>query len=241
MSTAYDEDLAYIHDAGFGFFARAAAPVLLDALPESKGLVIELGCGSGILSAEIARAGYPVLGYDISPAMVALAQRRVPSAEFRAESLWRASLPPCIGVAAIGECFNYLFDRRNSEVALERLLRRIHAALLPGGVLLVDLAEAGRVRGVGPQRSYREGDDWAVLVTAAEDPATGRLTREITSFRQVGAHYRRSHEVHHLRLLSSRQLAQQLRSLGFRVRRLRRYGDFILPPGYVGLLARKPS
>jgi SAM-dependent methyltransferase len=235
---AYQEDLAYIHDAGFGFVARGAAPVLLQALPP-RGLVIELGCGSGILSAAIVAAGYDILGYDLSPAMLALAQQRVPRGTFRPESLWTAELPPCVGIAAVGECINYLFDRRNTAAALSRLLKRIHAALVPGGVLLCDFATPGRVPGRGPRQGFREGDDWAVLVTSEEDREHMRLTRHITSFRQVGTLYRRSHEVHRLRLIEGHAVTEELSALSFRVRRLRRYGDYRMPPGYVGLLGLK--
>jgi hypothetical protein len=34
--SAYREDLAHIHDVGFGDFARQAAPALLDILSEGK-------------------------------------------------------------------------------------------------------------------------------------------------------------------------------------------------------------
>ena len=73
----YRNDLAYIHDAGFGQIARAAAPVLLDALRRQgtvRGLVVDLGCGSGILARDVVDAGYEVLGIDISQAMIALAR-----------------------------------------------------------------------------------------------------------------------------------------------------------------------
>src|SRR4051794_25093950 len=76
MSSAYREDLAYIHDAGFGGIATSAAPVLRDALRRRgivSGLVIDLGCGSGILSEAMSAAGHDVLGIDISGAMLALA------------------------------------------------------------------------------------------------------------------------------------------------------------------------
>src|SRR5882757_1954445 len=69
MTDSYRDDLAHIHDAGFGGFARAAAPVLVEALKAGgidQGLVIDLGCGSGILSRAIYQAGYDVLGVDIS-------------------------------------------------------------------------------------------------------------------------------------------------------------------------------
>ena len=77
MTETYRDDLAYIHDAGFGNFARAAAAVLVEMLHRSAisdGLVIDLGCGSGILSEAVSQAGYDVLGIDISPAMVAMAR-----------------------------------------------------------------------------------------------------------------------------------------------------------------------
>jgi SAM-dependent methyltransferase len=244
MADAFREDLAYIHDAGFGGYARSAAPALLRALRRAgaeRGLVIDLGCGSGILAAEIAAAGYEVLGYDISEAMIALARRRVPQARFCAQSLWAADLPPCVAVTAIGECFNYLFDPDNTDQALAKLFRRIHDALCPGGLLLFDVAEPGRVPGPGPRRDYREGDDWAVLVTTEEDRRRRQLTRRITSFRKVGKRYRREQEVHRLRLLSGAALARQLRGIGFRLRLLRRYGEFRFPPGYVALLGRKPG
>jgi hypothetical protein len=46
-AAAYRDDLAYIHDAGFGGFARQAGQVLVDALARrgiTEGLVIDLGC-----------------------------------------------------------------------------------------------------------------------------------------------------------------------------------------------------
>ena len=79
MTEAYRDDLAFIHDAGFGGFARAAAPVLVDRLHRTgitKGLVIDLGCGSGILSHAMSLAGYDILGIDISPSMIAMARQR---------------------------------------------------------------------------------------------------------------------------------------------------------------------
>jgi SAM-dependent methyltransferase len=243
MTDAYHDDLAYIHDTGYGAFARSAAPVLLGALRRQgfpRGLVVDLGCGSGILAAEIAAAGYDVLGFDVSPAMLALARKRVPQARFRHQSLWAAELPSCVAVTAIGECFNYLFDRTNSDKALEQLYRRVWDALCHGGVFLFDVAEPGRVPGSGRQKQFREEADWSVLVAADEDRERRQLTRRITSFRKVGKLYRRDHEVHQLRLFKGSEAARRLRQLGFRVRLLRGYGSFRFPPGYVGLLGRKP-
>jgi SAM-dependent methyltransferase len=240
----YRQDLACIHDAGYGHFARAAAPVLREALRKrglDSGLIVDLGCGSGILAAELSQAGYDLLGFDLSQSMIALACKRAPKARFHVQSLWEADLPPCIAVTAIGECFNYFFDQRNTDAALLRLFHRVYAALCPGGLFLFDVAEPGRVPGSGVQRHFREEEDWAVLVSTEEDRASQRLTRRITSFRKVGKLYRREQEVHTLRLFAGAGLARHLRLIGFRVRLLRNYGPLRFPPGYVALLGRKPG
>src|SRR5207247_6300927 len=109
MVEAESRALAYIHGAGFGRLARAAAALLLDELGRSgidRGLVIDLGCGSGILAEQLSAGGFDVLGIDISTAFIALARRRVPRGEFRAESMLTADLPRCVAVAAVGECIN---------------------------------------------------------------------------------------------------------------------------------------
>ncbi|HEV3255335.1 MAG TPA: class I SAM-dependent methyltransferase [Gemmataceae bacterium] len=241
MGKAYQDDLAYIHDVGFGGFAIKAAPGLLAILRKrgiTKGLVVDLGCGSGLWARELCTAGYDVLGIDISAAMIDLARRRVPEARFRNESFLSASLPPCDAVTAIGECFNYLFDKKNSAKALARFFRRVYDALRPGGVFVFDIAEPGRVP--APRRSHWEGKDWAVLVHAEEDKSRNVLTRRITTLRKVGELYRRGEEVHRLRLYRSPALAEQLRRVGFKVRILRGYGSLRFAVGHAALLARKP-
>ena len=72
---AYRENLAYIHDVGFGSFVERAAPTLLDILQGvgiNDGLVVDLGCGSGSWGRHLVDGGYSVLGIDISRDMVAI-------------------------------------------------------------------------------------------------------------------------------------------------------------------------
>ena len=240
----YRDDLAYIHDARFGEVARSAAPVLLGALERAglqEGLVVDLGCGSGIFSEPLAAAGYRVLGIDASAPMLKLARRRVPEATFRRASLHEAALPHAVAVAGIGECFNYFVERPVTERGLSRLFGRIHRALVPGGILLFDMAAPGRVSGPGPAKSHVEASDWAILVTVEEDRKRNVLTRRITSFRKAGARYRKSEEVHHQRLFERSVVLRLLRQEGFRSRSLSSYGDFRFPRGLVGYLASKAT
>jgi hypothetical protein len=76
-------------------------------------------------------------------------------------------------------------------------------------------------------------------VKIAEDRKAARLTRWITSFRRVGKLYRRSSEVHHLRLYRASELAQLLRRAGFKVRILLGYGADQFAGRQVALVARK--
>jgi SAM-dependent methyltransferase len=245
-ASPYGDDLAFIHDAGFGHVAQNAAAELLKRLSKypKKSLasrcVVDLGCGSGILAHAVSAASYNVLGFDLSDGMLALAARRVPKAEFRRESFISADIPACLAVTAIGEVFNYLFDRRNRGQRLSAVFGRVYEALCPGGLFLFDMAEPGRVRGMNSQRGYSEGPGWACLYTAEEDRRRRTLTRTITTFRSMGANYRRQREVHRLRLFPRAEVVRDLRSVGFSVQTLGGYARFRFPPGWVAFLARKP-
>jgi len=242
VTDGYQDDLAYIHDVGFGHWATNAAPVILTALRErglNQGLVLDLGCGSGILAAALSAAAYDVLGIDLSASLLDLARQRAPTAQFRLGSLWTADISPCIAVTAIGECFNYLFDRDGKPDAIEGVFCRIHAALGPGGFFIFDVAEPGRVPSPGVLRNHTEGPDWAVLMTAEEDAQQGLLTRQITTFRRVGDLYRRGYEIHRLRLLPRSEIAEHLRNTGFEIHTLAGYGDLRFPAGHVGFMATK--
>ena len=150
---AYEEDLAYVHDEGFGHVARNAAAELvkqLHAIRIREGLVVDLGCGTGILAEQLAKAGFDVLGFDVSEAALKIARQRAPKATFHHESFVRAELPVCAAVTAVGEVFNFLFDPQNSPAALAKVIKRVHRALAPGGLFLFDLVTLGLRTGINP-------------------------------------------------------------------------------------------
>ena len=73
----YRPDLALVHDRGFAFHAAACAPGILGFLAPARargGVVLELGCGSGLLTCELLAAGHRVIATDASPAMLGLAR-----------------------------------------------------------------------------------------------------------------------------------------------------------------------
>ena len=124
--THYGTDLAYIQEVAFGGFASDAATGVIAILRDTGidgGVVVDLGCGAGVFMAELARAGYDVVGFDVSSKLIEYARRHVPSARFHVTSLYRAELPRCDAVTAIGEVLSY---RSDSARNLDQLFGRVY-------------------------------------------------------------------------------------------------------------------
>jgi SAM-dependent methyltransferase len=237
----YDEDLAYVHAAGFSGLSLAGGDVVLELLRTaglSGGAIVDLGCGSGEWAAQAVDAGFDVLGVDVSPAMLRLAGSRAPEARFVRTAASAAALPPCVAVTAFGEAFCYAAPDLPDLAGMRSLFARANASLAPRGLLVFDVLVTG------PGLSYRNwsaGDDWAVLVEVREDAGDAVLERDITVFRDAGAGYRRSFERHRLRVWEPASLQASLEELGFSVTTSRRYGDFELGPRRLAFFARAPE
>ena len=124
-------------------------------------------------------------------------------------------------VLAVGEVLGYLLDER---AALDAVLARVRDALRPGGLLLFDLAGPGRVPPAG-QRAWTQGDGWTVMVDVVEHDDV--LERRVVAFRDRGdGEFRRTEELHRLRLYRHTAVIQHLRAAGFAAE--------MLPRGYAG-------
>ena len=240
--TAYGTDLAFIHDAGHGALARHAARQLVEELRRAghtRGTVVDLGCGSGILASILVDAGYDVFGLDVSDAMIALARSRAPQATFKAGSFVSADIPACVAVTSIGEVLNYTFDSASDSRARRRVFERVHQSLEPRGLFLFDVAGPQRGDPGGRHRTYSTGAEWAVLVETSVARDAAILIRAITTFRKTGELFRRDAETHRLALLDPSDILGELRDVGFEVQTMAAYGSLTLPEGLTAFLARK--
>ncbi len=247
-SVHYGTDLAAIHDAHFGQVARDAAAELLNQLSSagiSRGLVVDLAAGSGILSRRLIAAGFEAHGVDISSAMVRLARRKVPEATFVEGSLWEADLPDkageAVAIAAVGEAFCYATDGTAGLAGLGRRLADLYRALAPGGLLIFDVAGPGRSGGTGKRERCFSFDRTTLHFEEREDPDSGTLLRDITLFLPFGRLYRRSDENHRLVLYEPESVEELLAETGFSWRRLDGYDQARFPVGWYGFIARKPD
>ncbi len=83
--------------------ARPGIVALLDPVRSRNGLVLELGCGSGLLTRELTAAGHRVIATDASPAMLDLARSHAPDAEdIRPLVLPGDVLPQADAVVSVG-------------------------------------------------------------------------------------------------------------------------------------------
>ena len=242
-TTDYGPDLAFVHHAGFGEFARGASSGLLELLRAGgvrDGLVVDLGCGSGIWARELLAHGYSVLGVDPSSAMLALARRNAPGARWKRSSAYDVELPGCDAVTAIGEVLGYLPPGTTRPASHARLFRKLYRALRPGGVLAFDLLVRGRDRPLA-YRSWREGDGWAILHEIREHAPRARLERRIVTFRRRGAAWRRSEELHRVVVAHPDQVLRELRAAGFQARTAQGYGGFPMLERRLAFIATKPA
>jgi SAM-dependent methyltransferase len=193
----YRTDLALVHHLGFAFHANETAPgilTLLEPVRRRNALVVELGCGSGLLTRHLIDAGHRVIATDASPAMLELAGKVAGDAEdIRPLVLPDDPIPTADAIVSVGHVLNYLPD----EAAIDRALVAIAGALRPGGILAIDLCdfEYGEVRREAPNLG-RATDDWAI-VTEFSRPSRRRFIRQMAIFsRNDDGSWRRDDERH---------------------------------------------
>ena len=236
----YRPDLARIHHLGFAFHADDTAPgvlALIQPVRERDGLVVEIGCGSGLLTRHLVDAGHRVIATDASPAMLDLAREVVPDTEgLRRLTLPNDPLPEADAIVGVGHALNYLPD----EDSIERSLVAIAGALRPGGVLAIDLCdlEWGALRVDEPARGW-VGDDWA-LVTRFSTPSPASYVREMAVFtRNDDGSWRRDDERHDNVLIDTSRVPALLADHGVDAEVRASFGDEDLSRGLRAIVGRK--
>jgi SAM-dependent methyltransferase len=236
----YRRDLALIHHRGFGFHADACAPgilTLLEPVRERDGLVVEIGCGSGLLTRHLVDGGHRVIATDASPAMLELARDLVPDAEgLQRVVLPDDPIPPADAIVGVGHALNYLPD----EAAVERALVAIAEALRPGGLLAIDLCdlEWGESRRDTPNHGW-VADDWA-LVTEFSLPRPNQFVRQMATFlRNDDGSWRRDDERHDNVLIDTAGVPALLAGHGVEATVAPSFGGERLPVGLRAIKGRR--
>lgn len=236
----YRADLARIHHQGFGFHADAVAPgilKLLEPVLERQGLVVEIGCGSGLLTKYLVDGGHRVLATDASEAMLNLARGYAPGAAGFAElRLPGDAIPAADAIVSVGHPVNYLDD----EDQLFRAFDAMAAALRLSGLIAFDVCDLrwGEARHDQAPLVW-DGDGW-LLVTRTSQPGPAIYRRDMTMFTHDGDDlWRRDREVHDNVLMDTRRIPEAFARHGVDVEVRDAFGAEKLPEGLVAVVGSK--
>ncbi|MEI9951584.1 MAG: class I SAM-dependent methyltransferase [Pseudomonadota bacterium] len=130
-----------LYDDRAAFVSELATELVVWLRPRAGERILDLGCGTGTLTAQIARQGARVMGVDRSTAMIQSAQEKYADLSFQ---------------VADGQDLTYAaeFDAVFSNAALHWMpraadvLRGVERALVPGGRFVAEFGGAGCVQTV---------------------------------------------------------------------------------------------
>jgi SAM-dependent methyltransferase len=126
--------------------------------------IVDLGCGTGIVSLELARAGYEVLAVDPAPAMVAAAKMKPDASRVD----WVVGGADAIGCpeADLAIMTGHVAQFFVADADWSAALAHLHAALRPGGHLVFESRNP----------DAREWERWdAQRHTTVHDPHAGPI------------------------------------------------------------------
>lgn len=174
--------------------------------------VLDVPCGEGRLSIELAARGHQLTGLDFNPPVVAKARERAAerkvSADFRVGDMRKLAFGPEFDAAFnwFGS-FGYFDDATNLEVA-----KGFARALKPGGKLLIEGHVLETILPKYAPRGWSETKGGAKLLEDRRfDPATGRIDSTWTWIKD-GKEERYDLSI---RIYSFRELSDLLRAAGF--------------------------
>jgi len=177
-ATHYDADYAaagYHHD--IPFYVEIARETAGKRAGAEDGAVLEMGCGTGRVLIEIARAGVEIVGVELSAGMLRAAEGRL--ADQPAEVRDRTRLiPGDIRTVDLGRRFSlvtapfrvvqHLVDRADQKAWLANVRRHLE----PGGRLVFDVFQ--------PDYDLIADSPFLTVDVERTDPATGRRIRRVS-------------------------------------------------------------
>jgi SAM-dependent methyltransferase len=152
------EHLSQQHDAASRRFTKVSAHVAWihrALLGEQPAKVLDICCGPGLYTSRLARLGHECVGIDYGPASITYAVRLA-----HEEKLRCIYLQEDVCTAGYGAGYSLamlIFGEFNTfhPSDARRILRKAHAALAPGGTLLLEPMRAEAI-----ERQGRSGTRW---------------------------------------------------------------------------------
>ena len=206
-----------------------------DRFMESRpSLVLDLACGTGKMTLELAKRGYDMIGVDISEDMLSVAYDNMCSSEKRNKILYLCQdmrafeLYGTVGaVTCCLDGINYLLDRKE----LEKCFLCVHNYLDPGGLFLFDVNTPYKFENVYADNAYvlESEDDKGLMSFCGWQNEYDKETRVCNFYLTVFTEkkdglYTRKDEVQSERCYDKKEIGNLLSECGFEC--LGFFGDF---------------
>lgn len=169
---ATDQWDAKLYDDRHAFVSQLARGLVDLLAPQSGERILDLGCGTGVLSRQIGDAGAEVLGIDDSAAMIAKARHNFPGMKFEDGDALTMDYAEEFDAIFANAVLHWI---KPPEVAAERMF----AALKPGGRLVLEMGGKGNVATI-LQRAIDAGRSIGIDLNSVIDinyfPSIGQYT-----------------------------------------------------------------
>lgn len=185
---------------------------------------VDLACGTGSVTAILAREGLRVIGVDMSEEMLTQAAAKTaglePAPIFVRQKLQNLTLPRGVDLAVCAlDSLDYITEPKDCA----RAIRRVYRALNPGGMFIFDVNTPEKLRAMDGQVFLDEDQDVYCVWRGEFDDNTNICSYGMDLFIREGKHWLRSFEEHREYAYSREQLTVFLKDAGFT--RIRVYGD----------------
>ncbi len=185
---------------------------------DGRRLLLDLGCGTGAFSRDMAERGFDVIGIDASDGMLRQAMEATPQDSsdilYLQQDITRFEL---FGTVDAICCLTDTVNHITSPSALQRMLRLCRQYLNPEGIFVFDVATRRHFsRRLGSRTIYEVGDETVLFWKNAFSRATGLNTADLVLFTKNGdGTWTRGDETIRERAYGVAQLTAMLRTAGF--------------------------
>ncbi|MDR0298858.1 MAG: class I SAM-dependent methyltransferase [Streptococcaceae bacterium] len=176
--------------------------------------ILELACGTGILSQKFAAAGYAITGVDLSAEMLEIAKKRLPEASFAQADMRELDYQESFdAVTCYSDSLCYLPDLSD----LTKTFKGVYKSLRSGGSFLFDVHSTYQTDSAFPGFAYHDNaEDFAFMWDVYAGDVAHSVTHELTFFiKDKDGKFIRKDEVHEERTYEIEQYLSALTEVGF--------------------------
>ncbi len=179
-------------------------------------LIADLGCGTGSFCLEMANRGYEMIGIDLSPDMLSIAQTKAQQQGrdilFLNQGISEFELYGTVdAVVCLLDSINYITYKND----VKKAFKLVENYLNPGGLFIFDVNSRYKFENVLADNVYYQVSDDVTYIWQNGFDKKSRICRfDLTFFTRVGELYNRFDEIHYERAYDLDELSGMIKGSG---------------------------